>query len=191
MIRPGPPPPSPSRPLRSWLEEAIPLPTSRSAMVGADLATRLARRIALPAPACDDLGRDCGPLQPTKLSAAEGSQRLGRQLRAFVATVVRARTMPELREECRLCSLSANGQKEELVERITGAIGGFSSGRLVETQGSTPPRRRLSIKSSEETPPPPPAKRRRLSVKSPEVPPPEVKAEQRLLSVRRLSGPRR
>eukprot|EP00411_Alexandrium_monilatum_P069958 CAMPEP_0175583234 /NCGR_PEP_ID=MMETSP0096-20121207/48547_1 /TAXON_ID=311494 /ORGANISM="Alexandrium monilatum, Strain CCMP3105" /LENGTH=118 /DNA_ID=CAMNT_0016886931 /DNA_START=36 /DNA_END=389 /DNA_ORIENTATION=- len=106
----------------------------------------------------------------------EGSQRLRRQARAFVATVLRVRTVPELREECRRCSLPAGGQKDELVERLAGSIGGFSTGSPAETATcSSPP------------------KKRRLSFKSPETPPPKAQEEeeQHLLSVRKVTSLKR
>jgi len=138
-------------------------------MACADLVARLAQRGAPQPPRCDDLGRDCGPPPPGQLRAAEGSERLRRRTRAFVATVVRTRTVPELREECRRCSLPATGQKEELVERLAETLGGFSTG---EACSGTP-------------------RKRRLSVKSPETPPKRAEEEQRLLSVRRVSGVKR
>mmetsp|Transcript_12818 Transcript_12818/g.30363 ORF Transcript_12818/g.30363 Transcript_12818/m.30363 type:complete len:160 (+) Transcript_12818:79-558(+) len=138
-------------------------------MAVVSLVARLAERGAPRPPACDDPGRECGPLPPAELSATEGSQRLNGQLRAFVATVIRARTVPELREECRLCSLPSAGQKEELVDRLAGAIGAFSTGNPVDACASPPKRRRLSIKSSETLQP-------------------KAQEEQHLLSVRKVTG---
>mmetsp|Transcript_53843 Transcript_53843/g.125229 ORF Transcript_53843/g.125229 Transcript_53843/m.125229 type:complete len:160 (-) Transcript_53843:116-595(-) len=135
----------------------------------ADLVTRLAWRGAPRPPSCEDPGRECGPLPPPELVAVEGSQRLHKRIRGFVSTVLRARTVPELRDECRRCTLPAAGSKEELVERLAGALGGFSTGCCADS----PPRRR------------------RVSVKSPETPPAVTQSEANLLSCRKVASLKR
>mmetsp|Transcript_32106 Transcript_32106/g.100651 ORF Transcript_32106/g.100651 Transcript_32106/m.100651 type:complete len:159 (-) Transcript_32106:61-537(-) len=133
------------------------------------LAARLAVRGAPRPPASDDPGRECGPPPPEELRPTEGSLRLRGQAQDFVSTVLRARTLLELREECKSCSLPVRGQKEKLIARLAGIISGFSTGGPSEAC-SSPPRRR------------------RLSVKSPDTPPPKAQDEKHLLSVRKVTG---
>uniref|UniRef100_A0A7S4UF02 SAP domain-containing protein n=1 Tax=Alexandrium monilatum TaxID=311494 RepID=A0A7S4UF02_9DINO len=155
------------------------------------LAARLAVRGAPRPPASDDPGRECGPPPPEELRPTEGSLRLRGQAQDFVSTVLRARTLLELREECKSCSLPVRGQKEKLIARLAGIISGFSTGGPSEACSSPPRRRRLSVKSPD-TPPPKacssPPRRRRLSVKSPDTPPPKAQDEKHLLSVRKVTG---
>merc|ERR1740121_3108220 len=141
---------------------------------GIDLAARLAER-----------GHKTDELSsflvqgPTALRPEEGSALVRGQRQGFAASVLKHRTVTEVREVCRLVGLPAGGSKEDLVKRIVAA-------QCVSNQASeegdrfqacdrerTPPRRRLSMKthgkpqlsmsSAPETPPRPSARRRSTS----------------------------
>merc|ERR550525_643433 len=102
-----------------------------------DLATRLAAR-GISLPGLNDVGRECGPREPAKLQDKDGSLLVRGQLQTFLAELLMSRTVPDLREICRCCSLPTNGSKEDLVKRL--APGGCSAGRPLK-------RRRSSISS--------------------------------------------
>merc|ERR550525_429678 len=102
-----------------------------------DLASRLAAR-GISLPGLSDVGRECGPREPAKLQDKDGSLLVRGQLQTFLADLLMSRTVPDLREICRRCSLPTNGSKEDLVRRL--APGGCSAARPVR-------RRRSSISS--------------------------------------------
>mmetsp|Transcript_79833 Transcript_79833/g.171094 ORF Transcript_79833/g.171094 Transcript_79833/m.171094 type:complete len:148 (-) Transcript_79833:42-485(-) len=101
------------------------LPTTpRSSSSPTDLSGDLAKRLVarsnglLSLPTTSDIGRESGPPAPVELCAAEGSLLVRRQAQAWLATILRGSTVPELREVCRLCKLPASGAKEDLVRRL-------------------------------------------------------------------------
>ncbi|CAE8657797.1 unnamed protein product [Polarella glacialis] len=84
---------------------------------GLDLAARLAAR-GRQSPKSTDFGRECGPPGPSALSSVEGSGAVRGQMQGFVASVLRGRTVAELREVCRLQDVPSVGLKEDIIRRL-------------------------------------------------------------------------
>lgn len=82
-----------------------------------DLADRLASR-GMKAPAVDDIGRICGPSEPIKLKDDDGSELVRGQMQQFLASVLRGRTVHELRDVCERVGMQVCGVKDDLVRRL-------------------------------------------------------------------------
>eukprot|EP00448_Togula_jolla_P032353 CAMPEP_0170627874 /NCGR_PEP_ID=MMETSP0224-20130122/32287_1 /TAXON_ID=285029 /ORGANISM="Togula jolla, Strain CCCM 725" /LENGTH=167 /DNA_ID=CAMNT_0010955069 /DNA_START=99 /DNA_END=602 /DNA_ORIENTATION=+ len=116
------------------------LRAARPTSAEAPLSDRLAAR-GLQLPATDDPGRACGPAGPAELVAAEGSARLRREVQGLGETVLRMRTVSDLRQVCRLTGMATEGTKDELIRRLV-------YDAKAETVERPTKRRRASISSA-------------------------------------------
>jgi len=124
------------------------------------LADRLAARGATP-PSIDDPGRECSAELPSELKRSDGSGLLRKEMQGFAASILRAHTVHELREVCKLRGVASCGTKDEVIRRL--AFGDRPSADAAAPN----PKRRLSFgdrPSADAVAPLP--KRRRTSIAS-------------------------